>query len=120
MGYNVYNESGESTPDPDYGKMQMLNIKPDTSTPRNFDDKSILEFKRELENRLNLSFRNIGTGHPELSGVSFTHTYHPSLEYTDVFDLILYLYEILQNNDQLVNDLESARYFVGTGENREF
>ncbi len=93
---------------------------------RNFTDENILDFKRELSERLNVDFINIGTGHPELSGISFIHTYDSTYkrdnripEYTDIFDLIGHFYDILQNDNQLIYDIELASYYLGTGENRD-
>ena len=90
---------------------------------RKFDEISILEFRTEIEKYLNVNFHFDGHGDPQLSGITFTHHYHRDpygrYTYTDIFDLILYFYETLQNNNQLVTDLERARYYAGTGENRD-
>lgn len=95
--------------------------------PRQFKSESdIRDFKHELEQRLNIGFDHGFFGH-EFAAISFTHFYDYSydsrlydaatLEHTDIFDLIGYFLQSF--NDQLIIDLESASYYLNTGENRD-
>ena len=114
----------------------MTNAKTNFTLDRlTFDDQSIIEFRNDILSLFGDSFKYDYYGDSGLSAYSFSFQYGAN-NYTDVFDIILYLIETLteslwqsdgkgnlvqtKNGDMIIENLTRARYYAGTGENIDY